>query len=145
MLVSLFMGGGYLFIMTQGKSAAADGLATASILIATLTTVLPYAFCSVAEMILLFTRREFAGKRIARLVIIPALAFVYSLFIIGGSGAQSIEIGLLLMLVGLPAYALLLRSKDKTRRAEPRSAGESVPASHDPVRPKAPIRKDPRP
>ena len=126
-LVSLFMGGGYIYTMTQGRSAAADGLATASILIATLTTVLPYAFCSVAEMILVFTRRDFAGKRIGKLVIIPALAFVYSLFIIRGSGGQSIEIGLLLMLVGLPAYALLVRSMKRAAHTEPQSAGKLVP------------------
>lgn len=107
-LVSVFMGAGYIVIWLQGAQGSTRGLNSASILIATLTTVLPYAFCSIAEVILI-VRDKAAGKttHIAKLLVIPGIAFVYSLYIVKGAGASSIVWGLFLMLFGLPLYAFL--------------------------------------
>ena len=99
-----------------------------SILVATLTTVLPYAFCSVAELILVFTNRDFTGKGVARLLVIPTLAFLYSLFMMYGSGPSTIMAGFFLMLIGLPVYALLRRSNMRDGQApDPRHHQEGTP------------------
>ena len=107
-LVSIFMGAGYIVIWLQGAEGTTRGLNSASILIATLTTVLPYAFCSIAEVILVVRDRA-AGRttRVAKLLVIPSIAFIYSLYIVKGAGASSIVWGLFLMLFGLPLYAFL--------------------------------------
>ena len=97
----------------QGAGAQTKGIANVSILLATLTTVLPYAFCSVAELILVLTNRDFNGRGVAKLLVIPTLAFLYSLYMMYGSGPSTITAGFFLMLIGLPVYALLRRSNMK--------------------------------
>lgn len=118
MLLILFA---YAALAWQGTGSQTKGIVNASILLATLTTVLPYAFCSVAELIMVFCNRDFTGKGVARLLIIPALAFLYSLFMMYGSGPSAITAGFFLMLIGLPVYALLRRSswKDDQEPASP--------------------------
>lgn len=78
------------------------------ILLATLSTLIPYAFCSIVP--LLIDRKALT----ARGVVLPALAFLYSVWALWGSGAETVMYGLILLLLGLPVYALLRRE----RRAE---------------------------
>ena len=118
----------YASVKWQGTGPQTKGIANVSILLATLTTVLPYAFCSVAELILVFTNRDFTGKGVARLLIIPTLAFLYSLFMMYGSGPSTIMAGFFLMLIGLPVYALLRRSNMRDGQApDPRHHQEGTP------------------
>jgi APA family basic amino acid/polyamine antiporter len=80
-------------------------LFTFFILLATLNTLIPYAFCSLA----LFLLRE--GPRPARIgagfAIVAALAFVYSLWAMAGAGQQTVYWGFLLMIAGLPVYVIV--------------------------------------
>ena len=118
----------YASVKWQDTGSQTKGIANVSILVATLTTVLPYAFCSVAELILVFTNRDFTGKGIARLLVIPTLAFLYSLFMMYGSGPSTIMAGFFLMLIGLPVYALLRRSNMRDGQApDPRHHQEGTP------------------
>jgi len=87
-------------------------LYTRLLLVSTLSALVPYALCTLAVF-------WPGGRRASALGIgmqlVAALAFVYSLFAIGGAGAEVIVTGLLLLLAGLPAYGWL-------RHRRPRSA-----------------------
>lgn len=81
-------------------------LFTFIILLATLSTLVPYVFCSLAGFI---TDRGQAQRRGASQVV-AALAFAYSLWAIGGAGADVVYWGFLLLLAGLPVYVWVVRT-----------------------------------
>jgi APA family basic amino acid/polyamine antiporter len=75
------------------------------ILLATLTTLVPYAFCAMAEVMIFFSdRQRFSGQRLGASITIAVLAFIYSIYAIVGSGASAVMWGFVLMLAGLPVY-----------------------------------------
>jgi APA family basic amino acid/polyamine antiporter len=82
-------------------------LFTFIILLATLSTLLPYAFCSLAGLLIAGDPRQ---PRSRGQVVIAALAFSYSLFAIGGAGAEVVYWGFLLLVAGLPVYVWVARS-----------------------------------
>jgi basic amino acid/polyamine antiporter, APA family len=82
------------------------------LLIATLTTLIPYVFCSAADILIALGNGSGIRGRF-RLVIIPGLAFIYSLWAIGGAGRDTVYWGFLLLLAGIPVYVWKkLNSKD---------------------------------
>jgi APA family basic amino acid/polyamine antiporter len=50
------------------------------------------------------SKREANGRSWSALLIVPALAFLYSLWTIGGSGRDTVYWGFLLLLAGIPLY-----------------------------------------
>ncbi len=76
-------------------------LFTFIILLATLSTLVPYTFCSLAGFM---TDREPGRARTLGPSIVAALAFAYSLWAIGGAGAEVVYWGFLLLIAGLPVY-----------------------------------------
>jgi APA family basic amino acid/polyamine antiporter len=82
-------------------------LFTFIILLATLSTLVPYAFCSLAGFIL--HRRDRLLSWPARASVIASLAFLYALFAIGGAGAEVVYWGFLLIMSGLPVYVWVAR------------------------------------
>jgi len=75
------------------------------LLLSTLATLVPYVFCSAAEVIITFRDRQAAEyRRRAGVILIPTLAFLYSLWAIGGSGRDTVYWGFLLLLAGIPVY-----------------------------------------
>lgn len=95
-----------LLIMQYGANMVT--LFTRIILLATLASLIPYIFTSVAEILLYFQRPElFNGKRLAPMLFLASLAFIYSFWAIWGSGEQTITYGLMLFLSGIPFYILL--------------------------------------
>ena len=78
-------------------------LFTFIILLATLSTLVPYTFCSLAGVIL--HRRERTMTWSTGASIVSGLAFLYALFAIGGAGPDVVFSGFLLLLAGLPVYA----------------------------------------
>lgn len=79
-------------------------LFTFFILLSTLHTLVPYAFCSLAVFLIPDRARPFtAGLRAA-----AALAFVYALAAIGGAGEEAVYWGFLLLVCGLPVYVLMV-------------------------------------
>jgi APA family basic amino acid/polyamine antiporter len=75
------------------------------ILLATLSTLIPYVFSAVAELVIFVRERErFRGERLAGASLIAALALLYSIWAIGGSGRDTVFWGFLLLLAGLPVY-----------------------------------------
>jgi basic amino acid/polyamine antiporter, APA family len=78
------------------------------ILLATLTTLVPYAYSAAAELYLLFKEPNlFSGKRLARSAVVSVLAFGYSAWAIWGAGEKTIAWGFMLLLGGIPVFIWL--------------------------------------
>ncbi|MEV5408796.1 amino acid permease [Thermopolyspora sp. NPDC052614] len=85
------------------------------ILLATLTTLIPYAYSAAAQLMLLVTDRErFSGRRLALDATIALVAFVYALWTIAGSGYEVVYKGTLLLIGGIPVY-VWLKYRERTR------------------------------
>src|SRR4029453_9157232 len=94
-------------------------LFTFIILLATLSTLVPYAFCSVAGLL---DRDSRGGRRPSA---VHVLAFAYSLWAIAGAGADVVYWGFLLLIAGLPVYVIVKAPAARARRevAERERAG----------------------
>ena len=81
-----------------------------TILLATLTCLVPYVFSTMAELMIFFRERErFRGERLLPAAVIAILAFLYSLWAIAGSGRDAVYWGFLLLMSGLPVYVWVRR------------------------------------
>ena len=108
------------------------------ILLATLTTLVPYAFSAAAQVYLWFAEPErFAAKHLVRDIVIAALAFAYCVWAIAGSGEDIIAKGFVLLLAGIPVYigmrwwqsaAGAVGRSRRSRRAEEREGPGREPA-----------------
>jgi APA family basic amino acid/polyamine antiporter len=82
-------------------------LFTFFILLSTLSTLVPYAFCSLAAFMM-----ERSGR--LRMAVgartVCALAFLYSMWAIAGAGSDVVTYGFLLLLAGLPVYVWVART-----------------------------------
>ena len=101
-----------LIALNYSSSAGLVNLFTKMMLLSTLATLVPYTFCSLAVFI--------PGGRRAKdlpvgIAFIAALAFVYSLFAIGGAGTETVYYGFLLIMAGLPVYVWVTRGKSEVR------------------------------
>ena len=75
------------------------------ILLATLTTLIPYAYSAAAQAYLYVTERAlFEARPFWRDTIIAAFAFAYSIWAIAYSGKDVIAKGTVLLLAGIPVY-----------------------------------------
>jgi APA family basic amino acid/polyamine antiporter len=78
------------------------------ILLATLTTLVPYAFSAAAQAYLYVTEPElFERKLFVRDMLVATLAFAYSVWAITGSGKDIIAKGFVLLLAGIPVYVYM--------------------------------------
>ncbi len=88
---------------------------TFMILLATLATLIPYVFSSMAVFLI---KRERAGVRDLGAVgisVVAMFAFLYSMWAIAGSGRDTVFWGFLLLIAGLPVYvAMLWRRRNAT-------------------------------
>ncbi|MFO7549497.1 MAG: hypothetical protein R6X29_11615 [Acidimicrobiia bacterium] len=99
-LITLLMAANY----TRGPVE----LFTYTLLIATLTTLIPYAYSAMAQPMLFVTDRErFEGRRLVKDSIIACLAFAYSVWAIYGAGQEVVFFGMLLLLARIPVYVWL--------------------------------------
>ena len=103
-----------LIVMNYNK-----GWSTSSrfiILLATLTTIVPYAFAAALRSYLfIFERERFPAARLVRDTVIAALGFAYAIFAIWGTGWDIIGKGFLLLMVGT-ARLRLHGSEPSSRR-----------------------------
>jgi APA family basic amino acid/polyamine antiporter len=81
-------------------------LFTFIILLSTLSTLVPYVFCSLAVWLMPGRPRLQAGAATTSIA-----AFAYSMFAIYGAGAETVFYGFLLILGGLPIYAAMARTR----------------------------------
>ncbi len=78
------------------------------ILLATLSTLVPYLVCSLSElMISVTTGRKIATNQSFKVVTLASVGFVYSLWAIYGAGRDVVFWGFLLLMLGLPIYVWL--------------------------------------
>src|SRR4051794_1982424 len=92
-----------LMLMNYSKSLVEQF--TFVILLATLTTLVPYAYSAAAQLMLFVTDREhFNARRLTKDAVIAALAFGYSAWAIAGAGYQVVFRGFMLLLAGIPVY-----------------------------------------
>lgn len=76
------------------------------ILLATLSTLLPYIFSTIAELAIIIGRKKILSKRkLIRDSVIAIIAFIYSVWAMAGSGREVVYWGILLLAAGIPVYA----------------------------------------
>ena len=91
-------------LVAMNYSRGLVDLFTFVILLSTLSTLIPYVFCSLAVWIM--PDRPHLATSAA---VVSALAFAYSIFAIYGAGQDTVFYGFLLMLAGLPIYVGMRR------------------------------------
>ena len=75
------------------------------ILLATLTTLLPYAYSAAAVAYLWLVERErFQPRKLVRDTTIALLAFAYSVWAVAGAGNVIVIKGFILLVAGVPVY-----------------------------------------
>jgi len=79
------------------------------ILLSTLTTLIPLSFAAIAA--LLFLKKDAPGAVRTRGMIVAILAFLYSLLVIIGAGAETVFYGFLLLTAAMPFYVLVPRNR----------------------------------
>lgn len=84
-------------------------LFTFFILLSTLNTLVPYAFSSLA--VFLLKDRAGGGRLTPATAVAAAAAFVYSLWAMGGAGAETVYWGFLLLMSGLPVYTFMVNAR----------------------------------
>lgn len=95
------------------------------ILLATLTTLVPYAYSAAAQVVLAMREPEkFEKGRFVRDTIIAALAFAYSVWAIAGAGQEIIAKGFVLLMLGVPVYVAMVwwRKRDDTQDVLPEAS-----------------------
>jgi APA family basic amino acid/polyamine antiporter len=99
------------------------------ILLATLTTLVPYAYSAAAQLMLLVSdRARFSARRLATDAVVALLAFGYSLWAIAGSGYEVVFKGFLLLLAGIPVYVWMRwRATRAPAEAEPLTLEQLLP------------------
>jgi APA family basic amino acid/polyamine antiporter len=112
-----------LLVLNYSGSNSLVNIFTFIILLATLTTLVPYAFCAMAELMIFIKHREqFSGQRLLGSSTIAIIAFAYSVWTVIGSGAQTVLYGFVLLLVGIPVYVWMRKQQSdaalKAQRAE---------------------------
>jgi APA family basic amino acid/polyamine antiporter len=95
-------------VVVQASGGAGFASAYALIVgLATLTAAIPYAFCSIAGLIIAVR----AGDPLPRVSTIEVVAFTFSIFVIYGCGPTAVLYGLVMLLLGLPVYVWLRRQQ----------------------------------
>ncbi len=79
-----------------------------------LTCLVPYLFVSAAYIIVLIERKIHLNS-ILKTFVLGLLGFSYSVWAIYGSGADVVFYGFLLLLLGIPFYALMQWNKTKEK------------------------------
>ncbi|WP_299868675.1 amino acid permease [uncultured Hoeflea sp.] len=89
------------------------------ILLATLSTLIPYLVCSLSElMISVATGREIATNQSLKVATLASVGFVYSIWAIYGAGRDVVFWGFLLLMTGLPIYVWLRWQASKSTSGE---------------------------
>lgn len=82
------------------------------ILLATLNTLVPYAFCALSEIMMVIQgKHRLEPRRFASLVVLSVLGFAYTMLAIAGAGQQIVYWGFLLLMAGVPVYVWIQRAR----------------------------------
>jgi APA family basic amino acid/polyamine antiporter len=72
------------------------------ILLATLATLVPYLFSTLAQLKFIYLTRN--NKKLIKLSIITILAFLYSVWAVIGLGIYTVILGVIFIATGIPIY-----------------------------------------
>jgi basic amino acid/polyamine antiporter, APA family len=105
-IFSFLVSGGFISLLlllnyTKGLVAAFTFMA----MLSTLSTLMAYAFSAVAEFY--FLKRDRASPERNRAIALSSAAFLYSFFAIWGAGAEIVFYSFMLIMIGMPFYALV--------------------------------------
>ncbi len=79
------------------------------VLLSTLTALVPYLFCTAAYLIIkLNSQQIFTKQNWAKSIAIAFLAFIFSIWIVIGTGMETVYWGFILLLLGIPFYVFIL-------------------------------------
>lgn len=81
-------------------------------MLSTLSTLMAYAFCAIAEFY--FLKGDTKSRSRTRAIILAVAAFLYSFFAIWGAGAEIVFYSFLLILLGMPFYALVRKGPENS-------------------------------
>jgi APA family basic amino acid/polyamine antiporter len=102
-------------------------LFTFVILLATLATLIPYAYAAMAELMLFINdRAAFSVRNLTKDVVIAGLAFTYSVWAIWGAGADVVLKGTMMIFAGIPIYIFI---KWRAAVQQPAASTVSEPAA----------------
>ncbi len=89
------------------------------ILLATLSTLVPYLVCALSEIMINVASRQSPMATLSpRLIILAGIGFFYSLWAIYGAGPDVVFWGFLLLMLGLPVYVWLRAQHTPTEHME---------------------------
>jgi APA family basic amino acid/polyamine antiporter len=98
-------------LVAMNYSSGLNELFKKMILLSTLSTLVPYVFCSLA----LFLRGDERHVEVARvgsgLAAVSAMGFLFALGAIAGAGTDTVYWGFLLLVAGLPIYTWVVRQR----------------------------------
>jgi APA family basic amino acid/polyamine antiporter len=98
-------------LVAMNYSRGLVALFTFIILLATLSTLVPYVFCALAVFLEGDDKRAAVARLSTGTSIVAGFAFVYALFAIGGAGTDVVYWGFLLLMSGLPVYVWVVRQR----------------------------------
>ena len=96
-------------LIALNSSRGLVDLFTFIILLGTLSALVPYAFSSLAGFLIAGPGQRGIAQTSRGAAIIALVAFAYSLWAIGGAGAEVVYWGFILLLAGLPVYVWVVR------------------------------------
>jgi arginine:agmatine antiporter len=100
--IGMVVSASFASILVLVQASGGSGFAAIYALIvglATMTAAIPYAFCSIAGVLI-----AARNGRVARVSVVEVVAFIFSVFVVYGCGPQAVLYGLVLLLLGLPVY-----------------------------------------
>ncbi len=83
------------------------------ILLATLSTMLPYIFSTMSGLlIILKDKKRYNNRTLIKESIIAVLAFIYSIWAMAGSGKDAVYWGFIFLMAGIPIYVWVKRRQN---------------------------------
>lgn len=89
----------------------------AIVLLAVMSSLLPYCLCALAEVAIRINGGEYRLRRLLGASILGGLGFLYSVWALYGSGAETVFLGFFLLLAGLPVH-LAIRWRNAREAAQ---------------------------
>lgn len=88
------------------------------ILLAVMSSLLPYALCSFAELMIRLKGKEgLKGAALLKISLLGSLGFIYSGWALYGSGAETVFLGTLLIVAAIPLHVWMKWKNAKTDRS----------------------------
>jgi basic amino acid/polyamine antiporter, APA family len=112
-IVSALMATALVIVQASGTSGFA-AIYALIVGLSTMAAVIPYAFCSLAGVLIAGQQGNLRSVRVSA---VEVIAFIFSIFVLYGCGPETVLYGLLLLLLGIPVYVWLRHEQLKIKSA----------------------------